>query len=98
MTLPATRPVASLLLLALGFVGGNVQISAAGDDAPPFQEYRGVHIGMNMNEARKALGKPVDKGDTTDFYLVSDNETAQLYYDSNHTVFAIAVTYRPRRA
>ena len=93
MTLPATRPVISLLLLALAFVGGNGQVSAAGSDAPPFHEYRGVHIGMSTNEARRVLGTPADKGDREDFYSVSDKESAQLYYDSNQTVFAIAVTY-----
>ncbi len=93
MTLPAMRPVVSLLLLTLAFVGRNAQILAAGNDAPPFHEYRGVHIGMSTNEARRVLGTPMDKDDREDFYSVSDKESAQLYYDSNHTVFAIAVTY-----
>jgi hypothetical protein len=74
-------------------VGGNGHVSAAGSDAPPFHEYKGVQIGMSTNEARRILGTPADKGDREDFYSVSDKESAQLYYDSNHTVFAIAVTY-----
>ena len=62
-------------------------------DAPPFKDYKGVHIGMTTDEARKVLGSPADKGDVQDFYSFNDKETAQLYYDSEHKVFAISVTY-----
>ena len=94
MTPPATHAVVSLFLLALTFVGANAQnLAASKHDAPPFHDYKGVRIGMTANDARKVLGKPVDTSDTEDFYTVSDHETAQLYYDSNHKVFAIAVTY-----
>jgi outer membrane protein assembly factor BamE (lipoprotein component of BamABCDE complex) len=63
------------------------------DEQPPFQEYKGVRIGMTADEARKKLGSPTDKGDTQDFYLVSDNETVQVMYDGAKKVSAIALIY-----
>jgi outer membrane protein assembly factor BamE (lipoprotein component of BamABCDE complex) len=63
------------------------------DEQPPFQEYKGVRIGMTAEEARKKLGTPTDKGDTQDFYVVSDKETVQVLYDSAKKVSAIALTY-----
>ena len=91
-----TLPVLSLLLLALAFAVGARAQNAVADknkDAPPFHDYKGVHIGMTTDEARKVLGSPADKGDTQDFYSFNDRESAQLYYDAQHKVFAIAVTY-----
>src|SRR5437588_9882897 len=90
-----TLPVLSLLLLALAFaVGARAQNGTdKNKDAPPFRDYKGVHIGMTTDEARKKLGSPADKGDTQDFYSFNDKESAQLYYDGDHKVFAIAVTY-----
>ena len=67
--------------------------AAADEDAPPYHEYKGVRIGMSADEARKILGSPTDKGDKQDFYVFSDNETAQLFYDADHKVFAVAVMY-----
>jgi hypothetical protein len=67
--------------------------TAADKDGPPFHDYKGVHIGMTAEEARKKLGNPADKGDTQDFYSFSDKESAQLYYDGDHKVFAISITY-----
>ncbi|HEV2880817.1 MAG TPA: hypothetical protein VGX24_05865 [Pyrinomonadaceae bacterium] len=65
----------------------------AADEQPPFQEYKGVRIGMTADEARKKLGSPTDKGDTQDFYLVSDKETVQVMYDGEKKVSAIALIY-----
>lgn len=64
-----------------------------GDEQPPFQEYRGVRIGMTAEEARKKLGAPTDKSDAQDFYLISDKESVQLIYDGAKKVSAIALNY-----
>jgi hypothetical protein len=69
-----------------------VKPGTAGEQ-PPFQEYKGVRIGMSVEEARKKLGAPTDKGDTQDFYLVSDKESVQVMYDSAKKVSAIALNY-----
>ena len=62
-------------------------------DEPTFQEFKGVRIGMTADEARRKLGSPTDKGDTQDFYLVSDNESVQVMYDGDKKVSALALIY-----
>lgn len=62
-------------------------------DEPPFRDYKGVQIGMSADEARKKLGSPQDKSPQQDFYTFSDNESAQVYYDAQQKVSAIAITY-----
>src|SRR5947209_3895231 len=92
-----TLSLLPLLFAALAFAAPNARAqtaaAAADKDGPPFRDYKGVHIGMTTDEARKKLGNPADKGDTQDFYSFNDKESAQLYYDGDHKVFAIAVTY-----
>ena len=63
------------------------------DDAPLFQEYRSVRIGMTTDEVRKTLSNPSDKSDEQDFFTFSDNESAQVFYDKSHKVFAISVNF-----
>ena len=60
---------------------------------PAFQEFKGVRIGMSADEARQKLGAPTDKGDTQDFYLVSEKENVQVMYDEAHKVSALALIY-----
>ncbi|HEY9401122.1 MAG TPA: hypothetical protein VIQ24_00415 [Pyrinomonadaceae bacterium] len=67
--------------------------AAATDEQPPFQEYKGVRIGMTADEARKKLGPPTDKGDAQDFYVVSNKESVQVMYDGAKKVSAIALIY-----
>ena len=72
----------------------NSNASANADDAmPAFQEYKGVRIGMSADEARQKLGSPTDKGDTQDFYLVSEKESVQVMYDAARKVSALALIY-----
>jgi hypothetical protein len=63
------------------------------DDAPLFREYRSVQIGMTAEEVRKKLNNPSDKSDEQDFFIFSDNESAQVFYDKTHKVFAISVNF-----
>ncbi len=65
----------------------------ADPDTPLFQEYKGVSLGMKTDEARKKLGTPTEKDDEQDFFIVSDTESAQIYYDKAHTVMAVSVNY-----
>ena len=95
---PAALPALTLLLAALALLAGAEGALAqnAPDKAkeePPFQQYKGVRIGMTADEARKLLGAPTDKDDKQDFYSFSDSETAQIYYDAQKKVYAISVIY-----
>jgi hypothetical protein len=69
------------------------QTEAGKDEEPAYKAYKGVQIGMLADEARKILGDPTDKGDKQDFYIFSDDETAQIFYDTEKKVLAIAVVY-----
>ncbi len=60
---------------------------------PPYSEYRGVTIGLTMNEARAKLGDAKDKSDTQEYYVFSDNESAQIYYNEAKTVTAVTITF-----
>jgi hypothetical protein len=66
-----------------------------GSITPPEEngfQFRGVKIGMAMDEARKKLGSPREKSAEQDFYLFNDNEAVQIYYEKG-AVSAIAIDY-----
>lgn len=67
--------------------------SPATEDGPPYREYKGVRLGMSAEEARKKLGHLGQKSDVQDFYLFSEKESAQIFYDATKTVSAIAIIY-----
>ena len=48
---------------------------------------------MTTEEVRKILNNPNDKSDEQDFFIFSDNESAQVFYDKSHKVFAISVNF-----
>ena len=60
---------------------------------PKFSEYRGVTIGMSADDARQKLGKPTGKSETQDFFVFSNNESAQIFYDDRQKVFAISIDF-----
>jgi len=67
------------------------------EPAPVFNDYRGVKIGMVAKEVRSDLDRYLKaKGDKQDFLVVSDNETAQIFYDSAGKVTAISIDYTAR--
>jgi hypothetical protein len=61
-------------------------------DKPLYVEYKGVRLGMDASEVRLKLGEPKDKGDVQDFYMFSDQESAQVFYDKGK-VMAVSVSY-----
>jgi hypothetical protein len=89
-----TRVLMHALMLALLAAASATVVSAQKvGDRPLFTEYKGVSIGMDMNEARKKLGQPTDKADAQDFFMFSDKESCQVFYDKVHKVMAVSVSY-----
>ena len=60
---------------------------------PLYTEYKGVRLGMTAEEARAKLGTPALKDSDQDYYMFSENETAQIGYDATHKVVTISVDY-----
>ena len=60
---------------------------------PLLKDYKGVTIGMSAAEARRKLGNSDADGKTSDFFQISDNEMAQLFYDQEGKVRAISVIH-----
>jgi hypothetical protein len=92
----ALSSVALLLLAALALSAPRAAAAQDKQDKteePPFHEYKGVHIGMTADDARKKLGNPADKSDKQDSFVFNDNESCQVYYDDTKKVYAVAVTY-----
>lgn len=55
--------------------------------------FRGITIGMPADELRKKLGSPRDTSETLDFYVFSDNESAQVVYDAGRAVSAVSIDF-----
>jgi hypothetical protein len=73
-----------------------VKAALKGDAAtqqPLYTEYKGVLLGMSAEEARAKLGMPALKGSDQDYYVFSENETAQICYDAAQKVVTISVDY-----
>jgi hypothetical protein len=62
-------------------------------NVPVLKDYRGVQIGMSVDDVRKRLSGVKDGGPGQDFFSYSERESAQIYYDSNRKVMAISVDY-----
>ena len=60
---------------------------------PLYTEYRGVRLGMSAEAARAKLGLPALEASDQDFYVFSENESAQIGYDTAHKVVTISVDY-----
>ena len=60
---------------------------------PAFSEYKSVRLGMTAAEAREKLGNPTMKQSDQDYYVISDNETVQIAYDTAGKVVTISVDY-----
>ena len=67
--------------------------AAASEEASHVQGYRGVSIGMLADEVRKKLGNPSDKGEEQDFFVLSENETAQVVYDKSKKVVTLSFDF-----
>ena len=65
----------------------------AATQQPIYTEYKGVRLGMSAEEARAKLGTPAMKDSDQDYYVFSQNETAQIVYDTAQKVVTISTDY-----
>ena len=97
MTKPWLALAGSFLLVALGPAASRAQKSSGLDSEqdmrPAFSDFRGVHIGMPAEEARKKLGNPREKSAEQDFYLFNDSQAVQIFYDKAGTVTAVSIDF-----
>jgi len=68
------------------------QPNMAIDPDPVYKDFMGVTIGMSANEVREKLGHLKDKGEHQDFFVFSESQSAQIFYDEGK-VNAISVDY-----
>lgn len=66
---------------------------AAQFEEPRYREYRGVRLGMTVAEVHAALGTPKESEGRQDFYVISDTEMAQVFYDAQRKVWGVTVSY-----
>lgn len=60
---------------------------------PVYSNYKGVALGMSTETVRDTLGKLKEKGAQQDYFVFSERETAQVYYDDKGLVKAVSVDY-----
>ena len=63
------------------------------ESKPAFSDFRGVHIGMTADEARKKLGNPRVKDADQDLYVFNETQAVQVFYDKGATVVAISIDF-----
>jgi hypothetical protein len=66
---------------------------SAATQQPLYGDYKGVRIGMTVNEARVKLGQPTREFENQDLYVVSETETLQIFFDAARKITAISVDY-----
>lgn len=66
--------------------------NAAKANTPLFTDYRGVKIGMTADEVRTKF-EDLKKDKRQDYLVLSDRESAQIYYDDKGKVIAISIDY-----
>jgi hypothetical protein len=88
IALAATAPVAPAQQ-----VGAKAPEPATAAKAARYTAYRGVKLGATTEETRTALGKPSSSDETSDVFLLSEEENATVYYDKDHHVVAVVTTY-----
>jgi hypothetical protein len=64
---------------------------------PSYSGYRGVALGMTMDDVRNKLNHLREKGKVQDFFVFSEAETAQVFYDKDGKVTAVSVDYVGRQ-
>ncbi len=90
--LPAVLLGASFALATLPAAAQEQMPTPTPVSEPLYKEYKGVSLGMSVEEARRALGEPKSKGTRQDFFVFSEKEMAQVFYRAGK-VSALSVNY-----
>lgn len=83
---------------ALQTTRGQAALPAAQAEQPRYTEYRGVRLGMTAEQVRQKLGTPKETAERDDFFVFSDAESAQVFYDVKHVVTAVSANYLGERS
>jgi hypothetical protein len=65
---------------------------AEATNVPVFTAYRDIKVGMSAEDVRATLDG-AKKGEGQDFFVFSEREAAQIYYDKEGKVTAISIDY-----
>jgi hypothetical protein len=86
---------AAALALVLGTTvfGGQSTAAPAPSAETLFEEFKGARLGMSPSEVRRLLGKPNEKDDAQEFYVLSDVRRIRVYYDSDGHVNALVASF-----
>ena len=84
---------ACIVLAALASPAQRTKLAPGDENQPIFSDFKGVHIGMTADEARKKLGSARSKSAEEDFYVFNDNQAVQVLYDKGGTVTAISIDF-----
>lgn len=74
-------------------IAGNKEKAISNTIAPLFTNYKGVTLGMSADDVRRKLDGLKEKSKEQDFFIFSDNESAQVYYDAESKVMAVSLNY-----
>src|ERR1043165_1167978 len=61
--------------------------------SPVFTDYKGIRIGMSADVVRNKLDHLKEKDKAQDFFVFSEAESAQVFYDAEGKVEAISIIY-----
>ena len=71
----------------------NKSQSAVAVNNASFVDYKGIRIGMDVDQVRRSLDHLKEKGERQDFFVFSDQESAAIFYDQDGKVTAVSVDY-----
>lgn len=98
-SLKSTWRAFAIAIVGLAVAGIHISLAAparaqrSANGQAAYRSYRGVTLGMTADEVRSKLHDPKDKSDEQDFFVFSETETAQIYYDEAKKVKAISIDY-----
>ena len=88
---------AAFALIAAGVQAQAQTINKAGGltqvNQPLLRDYKGVTIGMTVDQVHAKLGTPREASKGQEYYPRSESEFVQVIYDSAQRVRVVAVTY-----